>query len=99
MNEEITIETPGAEHGGEPLEEQVIAKDAQQNVIARSPQATKQSVGITSGDKIAAPFGLAMTIGKSSEYPFAHDEVEQEVGNGGDDGGAGDGEYPCPNDV
>ncbi len=48
----------------------VIARSRPKNVIARSPQATKQTAGITSGDEIAAPFGLAMTgEGKPSEKP------------------------------
>ena len=36
------------------------------NVIARSPQATRQSYSIVSGKRIAAPFGLAMTRLKST---------------------------------
>jgi RNA processing factor Prp31 len=60
MTEEINTETA----------ETPTDAPVQENVIARSPQATKQSVGITSGDKIAAPFGLAMTReGKPSDAP------------------------------
>jgi len=68
MTDEInteTVETPTTvpdEPGNTPL---------QTPFIARSPQATKQSGGITSGDKIAAPFGLAMTEEKKhSEQPM-----------------------------
>jgi hypothetical protein len=62
VNEEIniaTVETPAAT-SETPVQENVMARNDPKNVIARSV-ATKQSVGITTGDEIAAPYVPAMT--------------------------------------
>jgi hypothetical protein len=68
VNEEINSELAEAPTAA-PAQENVTARNTPDTVIARvsrscepeaRQEATKQSHGITSGDEIAAPFGLAM---------------------------------------